>query len=333
MATDAPAATRGVAGTDPAAVLRQVRGLIDSVVDTRDACACGTAGGTDVPDAIADGPSAILDRVRRLSGAADHEILCSVSQQSAALPLLTAIERMVRQDPKPTRANVRLMCTPDLLDHAFIRSLVAAQGAGRCGELTIRMVTHKMPGLLVVDRRDTLIVSAAGGGSRAQLFSSPILAELLQLIFAERWTVAEPAHTVALLRSGRDVVQLREILLCLVQGLKDDTAARRLDMSVRTYRRHVAGILRELNVRSRVQAAIAAINMGLVRSPVPDRQEGPDSRDSHDGSASTTDDRRGGRARPASAPVPHVACRPGQRHRAGRVDRRAQGDQLERAVL
>ncbi|WP_433696939.1 helix-turn-helix transcriptional regulator [Nocardiopsis sp. CA-288880] len=53
------------------------------------------------------------------------------------------------------------------------------------------------------------------------------------------------------------------VLLCLSQGLKDEAAARELDMSVRTYRRHVADLLRKLGATSRFQAGFQAAVRGL----------------------------------------------------------------------
>ena len=56
----------------------------------------------------------------------------------------------------------------------------------------------------------------------------------------------------------------RTILRLLADGLKDEAIARRLGMSLRTTRRHVADILSELNVSSRFQAGVAAARSGLL---------------------------------------------------------------------
>lgn len=54
------------------------------------------------------------------------------------------------------------------------------------------------------------------------------------------------------------------ILGLLATGLKDDVVARRVGMSSRTFRRHIAGIMAELHARSRFQAGVAAARAGLV---------------------------------------------------------------------
>lgn len=55
-----------------------------------------------------------------------------------------------------------------------------------------------------------------------------------------------------------------QVLAQLCSGVKDETAAREMDVSVRTYRRYVARILRILNAKSRFQAGIKVAELGLV---------------------------------------------------------------------
>lgn len=52
------------------------------------------------------------------------------------------------------------------------------------------------------------------------------------------------------------------VLRMLVDGTKDETAARALNVSVRTYRRYVAQILDELGATSRFQAGVRAARTG-----------------------------------------------------------------------
>ncbi|WP_103349454.1 helix-turn-helix transcriptional regulator [Amycolatopsis sp. CA-128772] len=54
------------------------------------------------------------------------------------------------------------------------------------------------------------------------------------------------------------------ILRCLSAGLKDEQAARRLDISVRTYRRRVTALCDRLHASSRFEAGVAAARRGLV---------------------------------------------------------------------
>jgi DNA-binding NarL/FixJ family response regulator len=58
--------------------------------------------------------------------------------------------------------------------------------------------------------------------------------------------------------------QSREILRLMGGGYKDETAARHLGLSLRTYRRRVAEILALLDAESRFQAGLRAHELGLL---------------------------------------------------------------------
>lgn len=47
---------------------------------------------------------------------------------------------------------------------------------------------------------------------------------------------------------------VRDVVRCLASGAKDETAARELGLSLRTYQRLVSRIMDELDARSRFQA-------------------------------------------------------------------------------
>jgi two-component system nitrate/nitrite response regulator NarL len=56
----------------------------------------------------------------------------------------------------------------------------------------------------------------------------------------------------------------REILLCLARGISNKEIARELDLAESTVKIHVQNILRKLNLSSRVQAAVYAVETGLT---------------------------------------------------------------------
>jgi len=56
----------------------------------------------------------------------------------------------------------------------------------------------------------------------------------------------------------------REIIVKLARGDSNKEIARELDLSESTVKIHVQGILRKLNLASRVQAAVYAMEHGLV---------------------------------------------------------------------
>ncbi|MFF4647231.1 LuxR C-terminal-related transcriptional regulator [Streptomyces sp. NPDC001389] len=54
------------------------------------------------------------------------------------------------------------------------------------------------------------------------------------------------------------------MLHALALGLTDEAASRRLGMSTRTFRWHLASAMVELDATSRFQAAVIAVDRGLV---------------------------------------------------------------------
>jgi DNA-binding CsgD family transcriptional regulator len=61
----------------------------------------------------------------------------------------------------------------------------------------------------------------------------------------------------------------REVLTLLAEGCANKEIARRLVISERTARTHVSNILRKLQLPSRTQAALVAVEAGLRRDPGP----------------------------------------------------------------
>ncbi|MFG1868437.1 helix-turn-helix transcriptional regulator [Micromonospora arborensis] len=61
------------------------------------------------------------------------------------------------------------------------------------------------------------------------------------------------------------------VLTMLDSGYTDETAARKLGVSVRTYRRYVAETMAQLDVSSRFQAGVRAATLNLIPAPRPAR--------------------------------------------------------------
>ncbi|MFD9791113.1 hypothetical protein ACFWXK_09190 [Streptomyces sp. NPDC059070] len=117
---------------------------------------------------------------------------------------------------------------------------------------------------VVVDRRVALVRSpGAATGPEASLVRAPGVVRALDDIMLTAWQRAAPLAKFQRLQEclGRD--SGIRILKLLSDGCTDEAAARELEMSVRTYRRRVADIMRLLDARSRFQAGVLASSMGL----------------------------------------------------------------------
>jgi DNA-binding NarL/FixJ family response regulator len=83
-------------------------------------------------------------------------------------------------------------------------------------------------------------------------------------MFAASWHSADPFAPMSDVSQRLRTQPVRSILASLGEGVKDEVAARKLGLSVRTYRRHVAEIMRDMRATSRFQAGVRAAELGLL---------------------------------------------------------------------
>jgi DNA-binding CsgD family transcriptional regulator len=142
---------------------------------------------------------------------------------------------------------------------------------------------HQLFGRLIVFDRELAFVPVQDGSWGAVAIREPSLVAYLCEIFEHTWTAARPFADAA--DDGLEQVaqELDETIIeLLAAGLKDETIARRIGMSLRTARRHIADILQQLNAESRFQAGVAAVRAGLLKE-----QAGPETRDRGCGTENT----------------------------------------------
>ncbi|MET8425095.1 hypothetical protein [Nocardia sp. NPDC004860] len=132
----------------------------------------------------------------------------------------------------------------------------------------IRVSDANFDNMIIIDRQ----VAAVWGGADEErsygfVISDPDLLRVLHQFATVLWESAPglPAH-LALRRSEVDPITLA-VLGALDLGLTDELAARRLAVSVRTYRRHVADIMARLGVATRFQIGARAMELGLLKAP------------------------------------------------------------------
>jgi hypothetical protein len=124
-------------------------------------------------------------------------------------------------------------------------------------------VTHRsLPDMLVFGAEVFAVAHQDRGQDQAQVvhIRSRELGTSLLHLFSGLWDHAED---IASARRATDSIQAT-VLSYLYAGTLDDAAARELGISVRTYRRYVARVLRNLNVTSRFQAGVKAANLKLL---------------------------------------------------------------------
>ncbi|MFD8594448.1 LuxR C-terminal-related transcriptional regulator [Kitasatospora sp. NPDC059646] len=124
---------------------------------------------------------------------------------------------------------------------------------------------HELFGRLIVFDRELAFLPLSDGTWGAVVVRQEALLAYLCGIFEQAWTLARPFAAAA--EDGLEQVSQeldRTIVRMLAAGLKDEAIARRLGMSLRTARRHIADIMDELGAESRFQAGVAAARAGLL---------------------------------------------------------------------
>jgi|GEM_PF-3442845 len=97
-------------------------------------------------------------------------------------------------------------------------------------------------------------------GRERTVSRSPAVVAVATWAFHHAYAAPDPSPG-----AGTQLSQLEiRILRCLSAGLKDEQAARRLEISVRTYRRRVTALCDRLHASSRFEAGVAAAKRGLV---------------------------------------------------------------------
>ncbi|MFI7869039.1 MULTISPECIES: response regulator transcription factor [unclassified Streptomyces] len=139
-------------------------------------------------------------------------------------------------------ADVLVLTTFDLDEYVF--------GALRAGAAGFLLKNTEAKDLIAAVR-----TVAGGEGIVAPAVTRRLIAE-----FAAK-PVREPAADPAVLR---DLTRReREVLSCLGEGLSNAAIAERLEMAEATVKTHVSRLLGKLGLRSRVQAAVLAQELGI----------------------------------------------------------------------
>ncbi|MEV1012079.1 helix-turn-helix transcriptional regulator [Streptomyces sp. NPDC049881] len=211
-----------------------------------------------------DGGSAIHDRMDDLAFFAREEIV-SAEPRARLTPERSAGVRA--RDFRALRRGVRrrMVVTGTALAHeptaAYLGELVR-RGA------RVRVAAEMSDHVVVYDRRAALMpLDPRRDTSRALLVRDGVLVASLAGLFERIWEQADDVSLAvrppADRRPDLSGAELRVLRLMCTVG-KDETGARDLGVSVRTYRRHIADVMRMLGASTRAQAALLARERGWI---------------------------------------------------------------------
>lgn len=209
--------------------------------------------------AVIRGHRELYERTWHLFESAEIEIAC------AANDLYTWVTS--RGDPPPMPAEpvtafaLRKLYRPGLLlDPASVAHLRQMKGLGA----QVRITPDEINETIIIDRRVAIMAGDTAHGPRSfsVVWSADVVAAVYSL-FEAAWRASTELEDY-----DRQLIEVRRlaprILELLGSGHKDETAARTLGLSVRTYRRRVAELMSALGATSRFQAGARARELGLV---------------------------------------------------------------------
>lgn len=160
-----------------------------------------------------------------------------------------------------TRQIRKLLSPAALADERSREHLSELVGKGALVRIAATALPHET---IIIDRRFAILAGLnAPGGREYTVTTAPTLVGGVYALFEAAWETATDLKPFLRGEQPQLDAESRTVLRALGSGATDETAARELGMSVRTYRRRVAELLNALDAGSRFQAGMRAGELGL----------------------------------------------------------------------
>jgi DNA-binding CsgD family transcriptional regulator/sugar-specific transcriptional regulator TrmB len=127
----------------------------------------------------------------------------------------------------------------------------------------IRTTARQRTWSVVIDRSVGVVPTGTGSDEGIHIVRGSGIVAALSMLFEHCWSLAQPLSSITANPSPlgeRDRLLLRLLSL----GLKDESVARNMGVSVRTVRRRISVLCDRLGVTSRFQAGVQATNRGWL---------------------------------------------------------------------
>lgn len=226
-----------------------------SVYATRPEDRGSTSDAIEVVDSLGD----VIALIEQASAECEHEMV--TCQPGGGRPT-EELEQAVARDTALLARGVRMrtLYQHSARHHTPTRAYVEhVEPAGA----EVRTMTELFGRMIAFDRKTVFIPHHARRGGAA-VVRSPAAVAFLYSAFDRAWDSAVPFTETE--HAPVTVDDLHQgILMLLSKGLKDEVIARRLGISLRTCRKHVADIFQELGAESRFQAGYLAASRGMLQ--------------------------------------------------------------------
>ncbi|WP_194291382.1 helix-turn-helix transcriptional regulator [Cumulibacter manganitolerans] len=202
---------------------------------------------------------------RELSGLSLRTRREVLSLHAGAMPTEPMLQHAARADQEllDRGVHVRVLYPSSFAQVGFIRDFVDQQTAAGAMYRFADAIPYRM--IISDGLRAVVPHVATSERSGAILTSEAVLVRALRHL------------AISMLRRGSDLEQLRQaggrtaptemelkVIRALSLGLTDEAAAKRLAVSERTFRRHVASVMERLDAVSRFQAGVRAVERGWM---------------------------------------------------------------------
>ncbi len=157
--------------------------------------------------------------------------------------------------------DVAITCRPDEVENNGLLDFLRQMDAHPSAE--VRISALWLRGVFVFDNRQALMWSSRHERHLA-LVTSPVVLEPILRLTDVLWQTSCALEVFTEHRGAALDETGTQVLRLLSSGCKDEVAARKLGLSVRTYRRHVASLLDALGANSRFEAGVKAAALRLV---------------------------------------------------------------------
>jgi len=208
------------------------------------------------------GDAELITRAGHLFASVQTEFLCAARDLSTwSQPEARAA---VRSRMRGDFTSIKLLSPLALADEASRDHLTLVQSKGAQVRISSSMLPHET---IILDRRIMILAGRETPGREREytVTSSQTLVDGVYSLFTAIWESAVDPATYLNREAPRLDGDGRAILETLGSGLTDESAARKLGVSLRTYRRRVAELMASLEAGSRFQAGLRAGELGLPR--------------------------------------------------------------------
>lgn len=230
----------------------------------RAACAGGEPGSTGaaaVPYPPTRAAATITHAVAEMSRSTRDELSEVLPRHDDAGSVLHAC-RAVDLAVLRRGVDVSLVCEESCFADPRLRTEIELR---REAGARVRVTDRKVPWIRLSDRRAAVLpLSTDAEVCQALVVHERTAVAGLQELLTGTWRRAVDVGTISCLWQASPGRRDRQVLHLLGSGCTDEAAARSMDVSVRTYRRHVAELLAVLGASSRFEAGVMAVARGWL---------------------------------------------------------------------